>query len=174
MKLKEESHPPEAMGEATQQGTQKARLELYRRLVIEDGLRCTEVAKICVYEPEYGYQLNKKLKKNGQNKPLMSPRLFRKADQRAMAILDAQPWGTIESIKTSDVTSVISEVWKRKYPVKVESGVPALSFTTYNLNLIRPGHPDCIPLPLPVDNPPIDGDIAPITEDIEGGADEEV
>jgi hypothetical protein len=64
---------------------------------------------------------------------------MRKADQRAASILDGKAWGSVKAIKGSDVTSIISEVWKRKYPTRNEAAGDTFNFTVINLDGYTPG-----------------------------------
>ena len=117
--------------------TQEARWQLYRRLVEQDGIKCQEAAKLCGFAPDYGYQINQKLKARGQTVATIPEKLYRKADRRAAMILDAKPWGSMKEVRDSAVTSVISEIWRRKYPTKCEPIPENISFTKVDLSLVR-------------------------------------
>jgi hypothetical protein len=161
---------PGIIAKSPRNATQEARWQLYRRLVEQDGLKCEGAAQLCGYTPEYGYQINHKLKARGETVVTMPMRLYRKADLRAAQILDGKPWGTIKEIRDSAVTSVISEIWRRKYPTKVEgAGVQNYSFTKVDLELFRPDNQPLVEPPVgdPVAIIP-DMGIAPDPEPPEG------
>ena len=104
---------PEIITKSPRNTTQEARWQLYRRLVEQDGIKCKEAAKLCGFAPEYGYQINRKLKARGETVATIPEKLYRKADRRAAQILDAKPWGSMKEVRDSAVTSVISEIWRR-------------------------------------------------------------
>ena len=128
---------PEMITKSRRNATQEARWQLYRRLVEQDGIKCQEAAKLCGFAPDYGYQINQKLKARGQTVATIPEKLYRKADRRAAMILDAKPWGSMKEVRDSAVTSVISEIWRRKYPTKCEPIPENISFTKVDLSLVR-------------------------------------
>ena len=131
---------PEIITKPPRNATQEARWQLYRRLVEQDGIKCMEAAQLCGFAPEYGYQINQKLKAKGQTVATIPEKLYRKADRRAAQILDAKPWGSMKEVRDSAVTSVISEIWRRRYPTKSEPIPENISFTKINLDLLRPDY----------------------------------
>jgi len=171
---------PEIITKSPRNATQEARWQLYRRLVEQDGIKCEAAAQLCGFAPEYGYQINQKLKARGQTVATIPEKLYRKADRRAAQILDAKPWGSMKEVRDSAVTSVISEIWRRKYPTKSEPVPENINFTTVCLDSCKPGHPsyegDLVrpesvsPLELAGEDPAIipDGGITPDEEPPEG------
>ena len=119
--------------------TTDGRYQLVKELIQDKGLKPSEVGKMLGLSTGQVYQITHKLKKEGnQISRGMPDQLLRKMNRRAKQLLDGQTFGTIKEVKDSTVASLISEGWRRQYPVKQD--LPSgnqFNFTTINLTEYR-------------------------------------
>jgi hypothetical protein len=132
--------------------------------LVKGGVDKVKAAEVLGYKPNKAYDLARRVEKKGHKLDVASQSMVRLAHRAVKNCLKGQTWGKIEVIKDSTALAAAQVVVDRHQPKNAEPPTPTCSFISYNLNLVRPGHPDCIELP---ENPPNDGDHAPITPDVE-------
>jgi hypothetical protein len=106
------------------------------------------------YSAKTARSIDRAIKKKGLVISLLSEQRIKKAHRVVDKLLSGKTFGDIESVKDSTALRAAEVVIDRHEPKGQDQAPPAISFTTYNLNMVRPGHPDCIPLPDAVENPP--------------------
>jgi hypothetical protein len=141
-------------------------------VLIANGISREKAATMLGYSAKTARSIDRALKEKHLKLQLLSKQRIKKAHRVVDKLLSGKTFGDIESVKDSTALRAAEIVIDRHEPKGQEQASPAITSTTYNLNLVRPDHPDCIPLPPSVDNPPHDGDMAPITPDKKDGQDE--
>lgn len=184
--MKSEEERPPLAGEEMEEKTAEIQLEsqgdvrrTYRntdskylayQLLREHGMTAEKAAQMLGYKPKTGYHIERKIRERGQKLTLLSESRIRKAHRVVDKLMSGKTFGEIEVVRASDSLRAAEIVLDRSDPKAQDVKSPIYTFTQINVNLARPGHPDCISLP---DAPPIDRDLVPITPVSNSDTDEE-
>lgn len=139
-------------------------------LLIANGVSKEKAATMLGYSSRTVRSIDRAIEKKGLKLSLLSEQRIKKAHRVLDKLLAGKTFGEIENVKDSTALRAAEVVLDRSDPKAQDVKPPTFSFTQVNLNLARPGHPDCIDITEP---PPIDGNLELITEDVEGRSDEE-
>jgi hypothetical protein len=111
------------------------------KILVDSGIDKKEAALILGYKPKSAYEIEKRLEKKGKRIEVTTQKMVRKSVRNLEKLVDAQPFGTLESIKDSTVLAAIQTILDRSHPKHQESDPPTYNFTVVNLDECKPGHP---------------------------------
>lgn len=135
------------------------------KILVENGIDKKEAALILGYKPKSAYEIEKRLEKKGVRIELTTQKMVRKSVRNLEKLVDAKPFGAIETVKDSTVLAAIQVVLDRSHPKKAENSNPTYSFTTVNLECVGSDYKP--PLELAGEEP------VPITQYVEIAPDDE-
>ena len=110
------------------------------KILVENGIDKKEAALILGYKPKSAYEIEKRLEKKGERIELTTQKMVRKSVRNLEKLVDAKPFGTLETVKDSTVLAAIQVVLDRSHPKHQESSPPTYSFTKIDLDQLRPGY----------------------------------
>ena len=127
------------------------------KILVDSGIDKKEAAEILGYKPKSAYEIEKRLEKKGKRIEVTTQKMVRKSVRNLEKLVDAQPFGTLQSIKDSTVLAAIQVILDRSHPKREEISLPANNYTvvypdgykpdppnspykSYNLDLIRMDH----------------------------------
>jgi hypothetical protein len=134
------------------------------KTLVENGVDKTIAAEALGYKGKSCYEIEKRLEKKGKRIELTTQKMVRKSVRNLEKLVDAQPFGTLGSVKDSTVLAAIQTVLDRSHPKREEITPPTYSFTKINLDQFRTDYqPPAVPA----------GEaLAPVTLDVEIAPDE--
>ena len=116
------------------------------KTLVENGVDKTIAAEALGYKGKSCYEIEKRLEKKGKRIEVTSQKMIRKSVRNLEKLVDAQPFGTLESVKDSTVLAAIQVVLDRSHPKNQESSPPTYSFTKIDLDQLRPDYqPPAVP-----------------------------
>jgi hypothetical protein len=135
------------------------------KTLVENGVDKTIAAEALGYKGKSCYEIEKRLEKKGKRIELTTQKMVRKSVRNLEKLVDAQPFGTLESVKDSTVLAAIQVVLDRSHPKNQESTLPTYSFVEIDLDQFRT---DYQPPAVPAREA-----LAPVTLDVEIGPNDE-
>ena len=111
------------------------------KILVDSGIDKKEAVLILGYKPKSAYEIEKRLEKKGMRIEVTSQKMIRKSVRNLEKLVDAQPFGTLESVKDSTVLAAIQTILDRSHPKHQENSPPSYNFTVVNLDECKPGHP---------------------------------
>lgn len=119
-----------------------AKHQLFLQLIEKDGLTIPDAANLLGYKRSAAYQLARRVRNNKDENVIsrtMPDRILRKADRRALQLLDGKAFGTLKEVKCSTVAKLVEATWSRSYPTRQDPGAggAGVSFTQININQYR-------------------------------------
>ena len=146
------------------------------KILVENGIDKRQAALILGYKPKSAYEIEKRLEKKGQRIEVTTQKMVRKSVRNLEKLVDAQPFGTLESVKDSVVLAAIQTILDRSHPKRQENSPPVYTFTAVNLDFCKPDHPSYNGDLIRPDNDspvePAGGDVVPISPDEKSGSEE--
>jgi hypothetical protein len=140
----------------------------YKKLV-ENGVDKTIAAEALGYKGKSCYEIEKRLEKKGKRIELTTQKMVRKSVRNLEKLVDAQPFGTLESVKDSTVLAAIQTVLDRSHPKNQEITPPPYSFIKIDLDQYRTDYqPPAVPAGEALAPVTLDVEIAPDDEPPEG------
>ena len=121
------------------------------KTLVENGVEKTTACQVLGYKSKSCYEIEKRLEKKGKRIELTSQKMVRKSVRNLEKLVDAKPFGTLESVKDSTVLAAILAVLDRSHPKKEEDRNPTYSFTSVNLDECKPDYPGHT---IVIENPP--------------------
>ena len=119
-----------------------ARHKLFLLLIEQDGLTIPDAAKILGYKRSAAYQLARRVRNNNDSNVIsrtMPDKILRKADRRALQLLDGKAFGSLKEVRCSTVAKLVEATWSRAYPTRQDPGAGAgdFNFTQVNIHQYR-------------------------------------
>ena len=108
------------------------------KTLVENGVDKTIAAEVLGYKGKSCYEIEKRLEKKGKRIEVTSQKMVRKSVRNLEKLVDAKPFGTLESVKDSTVLAAILAVLDRSHPKKEEDRNPTYTFTSVNLDELKP------------------------------------
>jgi hypothetical protein len=128
------------------------------------------------YAPKSAYEIEKRLEKKSKRIEVTTQKMIRKSVRNLEKLVDAQPFGTLESVKDSTVLAAIQTILDRSHPKRQEPIPSDITFTKICLDSCKPDHPSYRGnLALPDHGSPIElaGGIVDVTPDAKPRTDED-
>lgn len=113
-------------------------------MLVAQGVAIPKAAEMLGFKPSYGYNLAQKVREKSETLALADDVTFNAAKRVVKRCMAGKPWGNIDKIRASDALHAAGMVIDRRDPKKSDQPPPTVSFTTINLNLVKPDHPDAI------------------------------
>ena len=111
------------------------------KILVDSGIDKKEAALILGYKPKSAYEIEKRLEKKGKRIEVTTQKMVRKSVRNLEKLVDAQPFGTLESVKDSTVLAAIQTILDRSHPKRQEPIPGNITFTKICLDSCKPGHP---------------------------------
>ena len=111
------------------------------KILVDSGIDKKEAALILGYKAKSAYEIEKRLEKKGKRIEVTTQKMVRKSVRNLEKLVDAQPFGTLESVKDSTVLAAIQTILDRSHPKHQENSPPSYNFTVVNLDECKIGHP---------------------------------
>ena len=89
------------------------------------------------YKWKSSYEIEKRLEKKGKRIEVTTQKMIRKSVRNLEKLVDAQLFGTLETVKDRTVLAAIQVVLDRSHPKHQENCPPNLSFTTVDIDSFR-------------------------------------
>jgi hypothetical protein len=116
------------------------------KTLVENGVDKTIAAEALGYKGKSCYEIEKRLEKKGMRIEVTSQKMIRKSVRNLEKLVDAQPFGTLETVKDSTVLAAIQTVLDRSHPKHQEITPPTYSFTKIDLDQFRTDYqPPAVP-----------------------------
>jgi len=107
------------------------------KVLVESGIDKRQVALILGYKSKSAYEIEKRLEKKGKRIEITTQKMIRKSVRNLEKLVDAQPFGTLESVKDSTVLSAIQVVLDRSHPKSQDVRPASVSFIEVNIDEVR-------------------------------------
>ena len=117
------------------------------KTLVENGVDKAIAAEALGYKGKSCYEIEKRLEKKGMRIEVTTQKMVRKSVRNLGKLVDAKPFGTLETVKDSTVLAAIQVVLDRSHPKHQENSPPTYSFVKINLDEIRPDYqPPAVPI----------------------------
>ena len=116
------------------------------KILVDSGIDKKEAALILGYKAKSAYEIEKRLEKKGERIELTTQKMVRKSVRNLEKLVDAKPFGTIETVKDSTVLAAIQVVLDRSHPKHQEYSNPTYAFTIVNIESLSPDYKPTVEL----------------------------